>query len=39
MTEPQEPRGSPTWLNVLLIILAVLVIGFGVCVVLVSGSF
>lgn len=38
MTDPQEPRGSRTWLNVLLIILAVLVIAFGVCVVIVSGS-
>jgi hypothetical protein len=39
MTEPQKPRGSPTWLNVLLIVVAVLVIGFGVCVVTLSGSF
>jgi len=38
MTEPQKPGGNPTWLNVLLIVLAVLVIGFGVCVALVSGS-
>lgn len=38
MTEPRKPRGLPTWLNVLLIIVAVLVIGFGVCVVVISGS-
>jgi len=38
MTEPQKPSGNPKWLNVLLIVLAVLIIGFGVCVVLISGS-
>ncbi len=38
MTEPQEPRGSSPWLNTLLIILAVLVIGIGVCVFVVAGG-
>lgn len=38
MTETPQPSGNPKWLNVLLIVLAVLVIGFGVCVVLISGS-
>jgi hypothetical protein len=36
MTDPQEPRGTPTWVNVLLIILAVIIIGFGACFVLIS---
>jgi len=36
MTDPQRPSGSPRWLNVLLIVVAVLVIGFGVCVVVIS---
>jgi hypothetical protein len=37
MTDPREPRSRP-WLNVLLIIIAVLVIGFGVCFAVVAGS-
>lgn len=32
MTEPQKPGDSRPWLNTLLIILAVIVIGVGVCI-------
>ena len=38
MTEPQKPRGSPPWLNTLLIVIAVIVIGAGVCVFLATGN-
>ena len=33
MTDPQQPRGAPRWVNVLLIVVAVLVIAVGVCIV------
>lgn len=36
MTEPQEPRGAPRWMTVLLIVLAVIVIAAGVCFVLIA---
>ena len=36
MTEPQQPRGAPRWVNVLLIVVAVLVIAAGVCIVGIS---
>lgn len=36
MTDPGRPRRR-VWLNVLLIVLAVLVIAFGVCVAALSG--
>ena len=34
---PPGPRKTPVWLTVLLVILAVLIIGGGVCVALLSG--
>jgi hypothetical protein len=37
MTDPREPRSRP-WLNAFLIIIAVLVIGVGVCFFAATGS-
>ena len=33
MIDPLKPRGSPAWLTALLVVLAVLIIGFGICLV------
>ncbi len=37
--DPRPPRRLPGWATTLLIVLAVLVVGFGICVVALSGSF
>ena len=35
---PPGPRKTPKWVTALLVTLAILIIGFGVCVALVAGS-
>lgn len=38
MTDPEKPRKTPTWVNVLLITLAVIIVGFGACVIAITRS-